>query len=514
MAQPEQMVGNLSRSCAPLNASVSVHARDVIAPRLPSIPSGWPGQCQKLAADRLRSWMQQDIDNWPRLANQACSYKLGWVEREPGECEAGGPPPICPVDHWVQRPAQAEAEWKKRLEEVRARRQAELKAMACGCWVRESERGDLSRPPGPFGYGGSVLCGGGTCPSGFTCASTTTFPSQYRCVPGGVETPIGQLLDEVQGVAVDETTEAALLRIVKEFMPRMVTLATKLAAVVGFARDLYGSLATNREAYGHAVNQYKASLEEMKRLYTALREARDLPLGSRPPVAPIIREIHRVREQIKNQAVTMNGAYAVMVRSELRSDECAEVVQYQHRAIQRSIDGVMRLPLYEEPSAPSAPLSATASAIALPDEFGGGIAARDLDRLVQLAADGTWGDFEVRLVVGRTGSPPVYETGERLKVGYRVGADASCVLLHRDESGRYTPLLRDGEALAVKASERYVFPPASEDTLEVAEPPGDEKFVAVCRRGWNIDLREISESPDDAAGVAIGVADYRVVRRR
>ena len=60
-----------------------------------------------------------------RILNQFCSHKEGWVEYNPGACEAGGPPPICPVDHWYKDPNSMnkwnqlqQAKYNERLQEA------------------------------------------------------------------------------------------------------------------------------------------------------------------------------------------------------------------------------------------------------------------------------------------------------------------------------------------------------------------------------------------------------------
>lgn len=37
-----------------------------------------------------------------RIKNRLQTARNGWIEKHPGDCRAGGPPPICPKDHWVR----------------------------------------------------------------------------------------------------------------------------------------------------------------------------------------------------------------------------------------------------------------------------------------------------------------------------------------------------------------------------------------------------------------------------
>ena len=61
-------------------------------------------------SDMMRPWIQskidayraQDLSRKDYLIKNYCSHHAGWVEKNPGTCQAGGPPPICPVDHWIE----------------------------------------------------------------------------------------------------------------------------------------------------------------------------------------------------------------------------------------------------------------------------------------------------------------------------------------------------------------------------------------------------------------------------
>jgi|GEM_PF-4251657 len=57
--------------------------------------------CADKAEKLLRKFESEDRRNWNRLKNEVCSHQRGWEEIDPGTCQAGGPPPICSVQHWV-----------------------------------------------------------------------------------------------------------------------------------------------------------------------------------------------------------------------------------------------------------------------------------------------------------------------------------------------------------------------------------------------------------------------------
>jgi hypothetical protein len=58
--------------------------------------------CFYKADNLVALYRAEDLRSWKKLKNQASSYAAGWKEKVPGRCGAGGPPPICPIDHWFR----------------------------------------------------------------------------------------------------------------------------------------------------------------------------------------------------------------------------------------------------------------------------------------------------------------------------------------------------------------------------------------------------------------------------
>jgi hypothetical protein len=93
-----------SEYCGMLGApNLRVELRDIVSIRVPSSPSAAViPACRNTVQNQISEWTQDELGHSSQLLNRLCSYKLGWVEKVPGTCQAGGPPPICPVDHWMQ----------------------------------------------------------------------------------------------------------------------------------------------------------------------------------------------------------------------------------------------------------------------------------------------------------------------------------------------------------------------------------------------------------------------------
>ena len=147
------------------------------AARMPDFPGvgNLPNVCRSMMAQLKKQWMDEDLAEWNKLSNQFCSHDEGWVEKNPGACSAGGPPPICKADHWVREPQTSKDRWRKQQKEVRDKREAELKDALCGCWSDEVKKDmDKERAAMLNTYrvktDWKIPCGFG-CPPGFTCVA-------------------------------------------------------------------------------------------------------------------------------------------------------------------------------------------------------------------------------------------------------------------------------------------------------------------------------------------------------
>lgn len=72
-------------------------------------------KCGNMVANMLEQYRKEDQSQLTYLRNQACSYQSGWIEKVQGECQAGGPPPCCPVDHWYKADATKALDYYKSL---------------------------------------------------------------------------------------------------------------------------------------------------------------------------------------------------------------------------------------------------------------------------------------------------------------------------------------------------------------------------------------------------------------
>ncbi|NCI45240.1 hypothetical protein [Sediminibacterium soli] len=106
---------------------------EVLNARLPQFPYSVADNSCKQAVDKKYSeYKAQDQQNSKLLTNQLQSHMNGWVEINPGTCNAGGPPPICPVNHWVKDGSSMQR-WTAEQNAVRVNREIELRRILENC---------------------------------------------------------------------------------------------------------------------------------------------------------------------------------------------------------------------------------------------------------------------------------------------------------------------------------------------------------------------------------------------
>ncbi len=105
--------------------------------------SGVPVLCVKDIEDLLKSYREEDLNHWQYLKNQACSHQTGWVEKNPGACGAGGPPPCCPIDHWIKS-SQSWQIFVQNMQKVYDERYNKIKSMIDRC-AEQQKNNDNNR---------------------------------------------------------------------------------------------------------------------------------------------------------------------------------------------------------------------------------------------------------------------------------------------------------------------------------------------------------------------------------
>lgn len=89
-------------------------------------------ECEEKIKKKRDEFEADDFKNFAYLKKVACSYAAGWVENIEDECQAGGPPPCCPVQHWHKDPNALEI-YKKKMRAVHDKRWNEINEIYKSC---------------------------------------------------------------------------------------------------------------------------------------------------------------------------------------------------------------------------------------------------------------------------------------------------------------------------------------------------------------------------------------------
>lgn len=319
--------------------SIRVRGREVILPRIPIRPSipGLPNTCDAPLSDALAKWTQQDVCSWETLSNHHCSHQLGWIEKVPGTCSAGGPPPICVEDHWRRSPAEASRRLADEQAKVRTQREQQFPALikqACGCWARQIDRedesgpnestpSDTSRPDGQpsrvFGF-----CSGNDCPPGHRCFERYCYQnSAWKKV-------VSKTVDVAQGKAVD----AALDKLLEDGLKALRAGPHVIGGVSNYLLPFISPMviALNRDNYKDRLPAYD---QEIKKGVDLLLELSAFS-GGGPARAPnfVKVDLRKTVEELDKKFEVLNIlADATLREGDIGERGCPEVFAARHRQL-------------------------------------------------------------------------------------------------------------------------------------------------------------------------------------
>lgn len=337
-ASAETMAGvtpPLQASCGGLGSPSRVVLSDfILRDRYPSIDKlKAPQPCLASAAGLVEQWRRDDLHDWKQLVNRACSAELGWVEKVPGTCQAGGPPPVCTADHWVRAPDAARQKFLELNAKIKLDRENKLIADSCACWKRflEAEsvnpakarqtlkesrtpRGRLTRPREEF----MISCAedAGMCPPGFECINETCH----------VEGTPGLVTKRAKKAPWDAT------KLILKWLAKAVPIVGKrgLPWAVGLiepAPDTPGL-----ERYQSSVSRIEDLLSDARRKAVAQSEA--LTSGQRHQADTLGKELTAIVEKLQAERALLDvTTREIVIERGLCRYCCYDVFQYQSARI-------------------------------------------------------------------------------------------------------------------------------------------------------------------------------------
>jgi len=337
---------------------ITIQTYEILDGRYPSFESFNVSQgCKEEAKKMVAKWRSEDTANWEKLSNQACSAEIGWVEKEPGKCQAGGPPPICVVDHWVKNPRDAKKAFEDRKKEVLAEREAALIRMACKCTRSELESARSIATPSatsPYYDPFKSPCYNNNCPPGYECnGGYCAVKPQLRDTIdkavdptlelGKVTSDALQLPDKMLSKILPKIDTQMLTTIAPKIEMLMKSMTWKVISSPYLGLLELSPISLWQDGYKKSTQEVGWSVQNLQKLYAEYDDFRQ----NKPARSPqqIGAEIQAIKKKLNDHIAAMNEYYVGIFRErELGRNACYEVFEFQHQQVMQSFANLMSLP--------------------------------------------------------------------------------------------------------------------------------------------------------------------------
>jgi hypothetical protein len=299
-------------------------------------------ECAKRLKPLIKNFEQEDMAIWEQLSNQYCSHKEGWVEKVPGTCDAGGPPPICRIDHWDYSPDLAAQRWSNLQSDIFNKRKKIMEEFVCSCWAEvidaqfTKEAYDQSSNPKPQtkdpyaanpDNNDKIICYGGQCPGGYKCVNGF-------CVPLN---PIQKATEgEASQWAINNAIQFSITEGLKKLSPIISILlegiqSTAGAVVIGSFG--YTELGLWSQGYNNEVRRIENNLKRYQELQNELdRSVRNLPNCMCRDQYLIKADLANKKKDLSENFKNLNIAYAgIFDEKEECKHCCAKTFAVYHK---------------------------------------------------------------------------------------------------------------------------------------------------------------------------------------
>jgi hypothetical protein len=347
-----------TRSCDSRIIPYQTSAYELVHPRLPADPPATqdlPESCRAAFESLKRQWMAEDMAQIDYLTNVFCSCRAGWTEYVPGTCKAGGPPPICPANHWYRDPDSL-SKWSKENDAVREERSKVWNNALCGCMCDYLQKEAARLPAFPPQHEPAHIARG--LPTTLSPSSSQNALSACRVTadcalsaPGSICSPAGScqfpstvVADQLKDVASDHLIEYALKGI-EAFAPEMAAAlhiiksaadgSTPISTNVGAWRDSVNELSGLRGYAGILLADYKKDVTLAERGHT--------PMHGELYYARSLREFqHQIQVRLERAKDHLQGAG---IEGELEWATCPGVVNFVNGFMDAQTQPILTLSL-------------------------------------------------------------------------------------------------------------------------------------------------------------------------